>query len=70
MAYNSTDFNFSYSPNEDLEFNFDIENLFDTSFGTVLDDDALDSKFTGTNLGTIYPGNFTRNIKASLSYKF
>jgi len=70
MAYNSTDFNFSFSPNEDLEFNFDIENLFDTSFGTVLDDDALDSKFTGTNLGTIYPGNFTRNIKASLIYKF
>jgi len=70
MAYNSTDFNFSYKPNNDLEFNFDIENVFDNAFGTVLDDDALDSYFTGTNLGTIYPGNFTRNIKASLIYKF
>ena len=70
MAYNSTDFNFSYKPNNDLEFNFDIENVFDVAFGTVLDDDALDSYFTGTNLGTIYPGNFTRNIKASLIYKF
>ena len=69
MAYNSTDFNFSYKPNNDLEFNFDIENVFDNAFGTVLDDDALDSYFTGTNLGTIYPGNFTRNIKASLIYK-
>ena len=70
MAYNSTDFNFSYKPNDDLEFNFDIENLFDNSYGTVLDDDALDSYYPGTNLGTIYPGNFTRNIKASLTYKF
>ena len=70
MAYNSTDFNFSYKPNNDLEFNFDVENVFDNAFGTVLDDDALDSYYTGTNLGTIYPGNFTRNIKASLSYKF
>ena len=70
MAYNSTDFNFSYKPNNDLEFNFDIENVFDNAFGTVLDDDALDIYFTGTNLGTIYPGNFTRNIKASLIYKF
>ena len=29
--YNSTNFNFSYSPNEDLKFNFDIENLFKNS---------------------------------------
>ena len=70
MAYNSTDFNFSYKPNNDLEFNLDVENVFDNAFGTVLDDDALDSYYTGTNLGTIYPGNFTRNIKASLSYMF
>jgi len=70
MAYNSTDFNFSYSPSENLEFNFDVENLFDTSFGTVLSDAQLDGYFTGTNLGVIYPGNFTRNIKLGLSYKF
>ena len=57
-AYNSTDFNFSYSPNEELEFNFDVENLFENSYGTLLRADV------------IYPGNFTRNINASLSYKF
>ena len=57
-AYNSTDFNFSYSPNEDLEFNFDVENLFETSYGNWLRADV------------IYPGNFTRNINASLIYKF
>ena len=57
-AYNSTDFNFSYNPNEDLEFNFDVENLFENSYGTWLRADV------------IYPGNSTRNIKASLSYKF
>ena len=57
-AFNSTDFNFSYSPNEDLEFNLDVENLFKTSYGTWLRADV------------IYPGNFTRNINASLSYKF
>jgi iron complex outermembrane receptor protein len=57
-AYNSTDFNFSFSPNEDLEFNFDVENIFENSYGTWLRADV------------IYPGNFTRNINASLSYKF
>jgi len=57
-AYNSTDFNFSYSPNEDLEFNFDVENLFENSYGTWLRADV------------IYPGNSTRNIKVGLSYKF
>jgi len=57
-AFNSTDFNFSYSPNEDLEFNFDVENLFENSYGTWLRADV------------IYPGNSTRNIKAGLSYKF
>ena len=57
-AYNSTDFNFSFRPNEDLEFNFDVENLFENSYGTWLRADV------------IYPGNFTRNINASLSYKF
>ena len=70
MAYNSTDFNFSYKGNNDLEFNFDIENLFDNSYGTVLSDTGVDAYFTGTNLGAIYPGNFTRNIKLGLSYKF
>ena len=57
-AYNSTDFNFSFSPNEGLEFNFDVENLFENSYGTWLRADV------------IYPGSFTRNINASLSYKF
>lgn len=56
--YNSTNFNFSYSPNEDLRFNFDIENLFKNSYGTRLRDDV------------IYPGNSSRNIKAGLTYKF
>jgi iron complex outermembrane receptor protein len=57
-AYNSTDFNFSFRPNEDLEFNFDVENIFENSYGTWLRADV------------IYPGSFTRNINASLSYKF
>jgi iron complex outermembrane receptor protein len=57
-AYNSTNFNFSYSPNDDLEFKFDVENMFENSFGTWLRNDV------------IYPGSFTRNIKAELSYKF
>jgi iron complex outermembrane receptor protein len=65
MSYNTTDFNFSYMPNNSLVFNFDIENLFDNSYGTTLNDNSL-----GTGLGTIYPGNFTRNIKADLTYKF
>ena len=58
QAYNSTNFNFTYSPNNDLEFKFDVENLFKTSYGTWLRADV------------IYPGNSTRNIKAELSYKF
>ena len=57
-AYNSTNLNFTFSPNDDLEFKFDVENMFENSFGTWLRDDI------------IYPGNFTRNIKAELSYKF
>ncbi len=28
MAYNSTNFNFSYDANDDLSFTFDVENLF------------------------------------------
>jgi iron complex outermembrane receptor protein len=58
MAYNSTNFNFSYNANDDLSFTFDVENLFKNSYGTRLRDDV------------IYPGNSTRNIKAGLSYKF
>ena len=58
MAYNSTNFNFSYNPNDDLSFTFDVENLFENSYGTRLRDDV------------IYPGNSTRNIKAGLTYKF
>ena len=58
MAYNSTDFNFSYTTDKELEFNFDVKNLFDNSYGTVLRDDV------------IYPASFTRNITLSLSRKF
>ena len=58
QAYNSTNFNFSYNPNDDLEFKFDVENLFKNSYGTWVRADA------------IYPGNSSRNIKAELSYKF
>ena len=56
--YNSTNFNFSYNPNDDLSFSFDVENLFENNYGTRLRDDV------------IYPGNSTRNIKAGLTYKF
>jgi iron complex outermembrane receptor protein len=58
MAYNSTNFNFSYNANDDLSFTFDVENLFKNIYGTRLRDNV------------IYPGNSTRNIKAGLSYKF
>jgi len=58
MAYNSTNFNFSYDANDDLSFIFDIENLFKNTYGTRLRDNV------------IYPGNSTRNVKAGLSYKF
>ena len=59
MAYNSTNFNFSYNANDDLSFtSLDVENLFKNSYGTRLRDNV------------IYPGNSTRNIKAGLSYKF
>ena len=57
-AYNSTNFNFSYNPNDDLSFTFDVENLFKNTYGTRLRNDV------------IYPGNSTRNIKAGLTYKF
>jgi len=56
--YNSTNFNFTYNANEDLSITFDIENLFESSYGTRLRDNV------------IYPGNSTRNIKAGLTYKF
>ena len=58
MAYNSTDFNFSYKTDNDLELNFDVVNLFDSSYGTSIQDDA------------IYPASYTRNIKLSVSRKF
>ena len=56
--YNSTNFNFTYNANEDLSITFDVENLFEDSYGTRLRDNV------------IYPGNSTRNIKAGLTYKF
>ena len=58
IAYNSTDFNFTYTTNNDLKFNFDVENMFDNSYGTSIQDD------------TIYPASFTRNVKVTLSRKF
>lgn len=56
--YNSTNLNISYNVNDDLDFSFNIENLFEKKYGTQLRSEV------------IYPGNFTRNIKAELSYKF
>ena len=56
--FNSTNFNFSYTANNDLSITFDVENLFKNSYGTRLRDNV------------VYPGNSTRNIKAGLSYKF
>ena len=58
MAYNSTDFNFSYKTDKELELKFDVENLFDRSYGTSIQDDA------------IYPASYTRNVKVSVSRKF
>ena len=56
--FNTTNFNLSYNVNDDLKFNFDVENLFENKYGTQLRSEV------------IYPGNFTRNIKAGLSYNF
>ena len=56
--YNSTNFNFTYNANDDLSITFDVENLFENSYGTRLRDNV------------IYPGNSTRNIKAGLTYRF
>jgi iron complex outermembrane receptor protein len=56
--YYSTNFNLSYNVNNDLNFSFDIENLFEKKYGTQLRSEV------------IYPGNYTRNVKAALSYKF
>ena len=58
MAYNSTDFNFSYLTDKELKINFDVENLFDNSYGTSIQDD------------TIYPASFTINVKVSIHRKF
>ena len=57
-AFNSTNVSYLYEYNKDLEFTFDIENLFKNSYGTWLRDDV------------IYPGNSTRNISTGLTYKF
>ena len=56
--YNPTNFNFTYNANDDLSITFDVENLFENSYGTRLRDNV------------IYPGNSTRNIKAGLTYRF
>ena len=56
--FKSTDISYLYKHNKDLDFTFDIENLFKNSYGTWLRDDI------------IYPSSFTRNIKAGLTYHF
>jgi len=56
--FNSTNVNYIYKHNKSLDFNFDVENLFENSYGTWLRDDI------------IYPSSFTRNIKAGLTYRF
>ena len=56
--FNSTNVNYLYKHNKDLDFTFDVENLFENSYGTWLRDDI------------IYPSSFTRNIKAGLTYRF
>lgn len=57
-AFNTTDFTYRYQYNNNLELSLDAENLFNQSYGTWLRDDV------------IYPANFTRNIKAGLTYRF
>jgi iron complex outermembrane receptor protein len=57
-AFNSTDVNYLYQYNKDIDLTLHIENLFENKHGSWLRDDV------------IYPANFTRNIKAGLIYRF
>jgi iron complex outermembrane receptor protein len=57
-AFNSTDVNFLYQYDKDIDLTLHVENLFLNKHGSWLRDDV------------IYPANFTRNIKAGLIYRF
>ena len=57
-AFNSTDVNYLYQYNKDIDLTLHIENVFENKHGSWLRDDV------------IYPANFTRNIKAGLIYRF
>jgi len=56
--FNSTDVNFLYQYDKDIDLTLHVENLFLNKHGSWLRDDV------------IYPANFTRNIKAGLIYRF
>ena len=57
-AFNTTNLGYRHQYNKHIELSLDVENLFDHSYGTWLRDNV------------IYPANFTRNLKAGLTYRF
>jgi iron complex outermembrane receptor protein len=57
-SFQSTDVSYHYQATEDLEYFFNIQNIFEKHNGIWVRDDA------------IYPVNFTRNINIGLNYKF
>ncbi len=63
-AFNSTDINYKYKYSNDVEFSFDIENMFNKKHATLLGD------YNSTGGNVVYPASFTRNIKAGLTYNF
>ena len=58
MAYKSTNLNYSKKLKKDLDLNINVDNLFANKNGTVVD------------AWSTYADNFTRKIKAGLTYKF
>jgi len=63
-AFNSTDLSYAYNYSKDVDISLNIENLFNKKHATLLGD------YNSTGGNVVYPANFTRNIKAGLTYRF
>jgi len=57
-AFNNTSIAYLYKYNKDLDLSFNVDNVFEESYGYQTYDNS------------IYPVSFTRNIKAGLTYRF
>ena len=57
-AFNSTNVNYLYQYDKNIDLTLNIENLFENKHGSWLRDNV------------IYPSGFTRNIKAGIEYRF